>query len=278
MDADAIRGRALVEESREAVVVLDESDRVAPREPARAPVDRRPARGRAVAVRTSSRASAASSRSSSRTRSAGGASASSTSRAKATSPPTRSSARGSRRRSRTSCGRRWPGCSPCSRRRALPGEDVAALVEQARGEVDQITELIDEVLFLSELESGARVVALGATPCDPVLEEASGSSRSARRGPGSRSARVRPRLELAIRPRMLRVVAQQPRRERDSLRRARARRSRSRWSATDGRVVARAAATTASGSTRRSCRGSSSASTAPIARGRRVGPVSGSRS
>ena len=27
-DADAIRGRALVEESREAVVVLDESDRV----------------------------------------------------------------------------------------------------------------------------------------------------------------------------------------------------------------------------------------------------------
>ena len=38
----------------------------------------------------------------------------------------------------------------------LPGEDVPALVDQARGEIDQITELIDEVLFLSELESGAR--------------------------------------------------------------------------------------------------------------------------
>ncbi len=46
----------------------------------------------------------------------------------------------------------------------LPGEDVAALVEQATAEVGQITELIDEVLFLSELESGARVVALGAAP------------------------------------------------------------------------------------------------------------------
>src|SRR6187200_2774593 len=43
----------------------------------------------------------------------------------------------------------------------LPGEDVRELVEQARGEVEQIRELIDEVLFLSELESGARVVSLG---------------------------------------------------------------------------------------------------------------------
>ena len=40
----------------------------------------------------------------------------------------------------------------------LPGEDVTELVEQATREVEQITELIDEILFLSELESGARVV------------------------------------------------------------------------------------------------------------------------
>src|SRR6188472_300000 len=67
---------------------------------------------------------------------------------------------------------------------ALPGEDVPALVEQARGEIDQITELIDEVLFLSELESGARVVALGATPVKPVLMEALDElqERSARAG------------------------------------------------------------------------------------------------
>ena len=51
----------------------------------------------------------------------------------------------------------------------LPGEDVPALVEQARREVDAIRELIDEVLFLAELESGTRVVSLGAEPVLPVL-------------------------------------------------------------------------------------------------------------
>ncbi len=88
----------------------------------------------------------------------------------------------------------------------LPGEDIPELVAQATSEVAQITELIDEVLFLSELESGARVVALGATPIRPVLEEALEEleERSAR-------ADVPLRLEaedidLAIRPRMLRVV------------------------------------------------------------------------
>src|SRR5262245_15982058 len=55
---------------------------------------------------------------------------------------------------------------------SLPGEDVDEILEQAAGEVHQITELIDEVLFLSELESGARVVALGAEAVRPVLEEA----------------------------------------------------------------------------------------------------------
>ena len=62
----------------------------------------------------------------------------------------------------------------------LPGEDVPALVEQARAEIDQITELIDEVLFLSELESGARVVALGPTPVSRCSRRPSTSSRSGR--------------------------------------------------------------------------------------------------
>ena len=48
---------------------------------------------------------------------------------------------------------------------------MAELVEQARREIDQITELIDEVLFLAELESGTRVVSLGAEPVLPVLRE-----------------------------------------------------------------------------------------------------------
>ncbi len=91
---------------------------------------------------------------------------------------------------------------------ALPGEDVAALVEQARAEIDQITELIDEVLFLSELESGARVVALGPTPVKPVLEEAIEelTERASRAGVELR-LECDDDVELAIRPRMLRVVA-----------------------------------------------------------------------
>ena len=91
----------------------------------------------------------------------------------------------------------------------LPGEDVAALVESARNEVEQIRELIDEVLFLSELESGARVVSLGATPVLPVLEEVAV-------GLGERAARAGvhlvvdgdPEAAVEVRPRMLRVVAQ----------------------------------------------------------------------
>ena len=90
----------------------------------------------------------------------------------------------------------------------LPGEDVPELVEQAQREVEQITELIDEVLFLSELESGARVVALGPTPIRPVLEEAVDElqERGARAGVELR-LECAPDVELAIRPRMLRVVA-----------------------------------------------------------------------
>jgi signal transduction histidine kinase len=91
---------------------------------------------------------------------------------------------------------------------ALPGEDVDALVEQARGEVDQIRELIDEVLFLAELESGTRVVSLGAEPVLPVLREVAAEleQQAARAG-------VELRVEgdedatVEVRPRMLRVVA-----------------------------------------------------------------------
>ena len=92
---------------------------------------------------------------------------------------------------------------------ALPGEDVHELVEQAREEVEQARELIDEVLFLSELESGARVVSLGAVTVRPeldaVVEEL--GERAARAGVELR-VEGDPALELSVRPRMLRVVAQ----------------------------------------------------------------------
>ena len=118
---------------------------------------------------------------------------------------------------------------------ALPGEDVADLVEQARAEVDQIRELIDEVLFLAELESGTRVVSLGAEPVLPVLHEVAAEleEQAARAGvalhvEGDEDATAE------VRPRMLRVVARNlaenairyagPGSERDPLRRARGRR------------------------------------------------------
>jgi two-component system sensor histidine kinase SenX3 len=65
------------------------------------------------------------------------------------------------------------------------------------------------VLFLSELESGARVVALGPTPVKPVLEEAVDEleERAARAGVEVR-LECPDDVELAIRPRMLRVIAQ----------------------------------------------------------------------
>src|SRR5438270_8310400 len=52
----------------------------------------------------------------------------------------------------------------------LPGADVPELIEQARAEVEQAGELIDDVLFLSELESGRAVVSLGSIRALPVLE------------------------------------------------------------------------------------------------------------
>jgi signal transduction histidine kinase len=92
---------------------------------------------------------------------------------------------------------------------ALPGEDVPYLVEQARGEVEQVRELIDEVLFLSELESGARVVALGSVPVLPELEAgvAELTERAARAGVAL-VVEGDAAVELPVRPRMLRVIAE----------------------------------------------------------------------
>ncbi len=90
----------------------------------------------------------------------------------------------------------------------LPGEDVPELIEQATNEVDQITELIDEVLFLSELESGARVVSLGPEAIWPVLEDALAELDEKATRAGVALALTGERdVELTIRPRMLRVVA-----------------------------------------------------------------------
>jgi two-component system, OmpR family, phosphate regulon sensor histidine kinase PhoR len=90
---------------------------------------------------------------------------------------------------------------------ALPGEDPAELVERAKREVEQIGGLIDDVLFLSELETGREVVALGATPIREIAEQVvADHAESAARGDIALSADVPDGLELPLRPRMLRVV------------------------------------------------------------------------
>jgi signal transduction histidine kinase len=91
----------------------------------------------------------------------------------------------------------------------LPREDPQPLIERARREIEHIGELIDDVLFLSELETGRQVVALSSTPLretvDAVVEEL---SPSADRAGVSLRADVPGDLELPLRPRMLRVVVE----------------------------------------------------------------------
>jgi two-component system, OmpR family, phosphate regulon sensor histidine kinase PhoR len=91
---------------------------------------------------------------------------------------------------------------------SLPGENVNELVEQARREIDQITELIDEVLFLAELESGTRVVSLGAAPVLPVLHQVAAElEEQAARAGVALHVEGDPAASAEVRPRMMRVVA-----------------------------------------------------------------------
>jgi two-component system, OmpR family, phosphate regulon sensor histidine kinase PhoR len=91
---------------------------------------------------------------------------------------------------------------------ALPGEDVPDLVERSRAEVGQIRELIDEVLFLAELESGTRVVSLGAEPVLPVLREVAAElEEQAARAGVALHVEGEDDATAEVRPRMLGVVA-----------------------------------------------------------------------
>ncbi|MGZ4338801.1 MAG: sensor histidine kinase [Gaiellaceae bacterium] len=89
----------------------------------------------------------------------------------------------------------------------LPGSDVADLMEQARQEVEQARELIDDVLFLGELETGREVVSLGRTRAQPIVEEVVASfAERANHAEVTIEVRADSRVELPLRPRMLRVV------------------------------------------------------------------------
>ena len=91
----------------------------------------------------------------------------------------------------------------------LTDTDHTELIEQARGEVERIGELIDDVLFLSELESGRAVVALGSIRALPVIEQvvAAVAERAERAGLALR-IECTASLELPLRARMLQVVVE----------------------------------------------------------------------
>jgi two-component system phosphate regulon sensor histidine kinase PhoR len=89
----------------------------------------------------------------------------------------------------------------------LPREDPQPLIERARREIEQIGELIDDVLFLSELETGRQVVALSSTPLRDVVGEVLDEvAQSADRAGVALRSEIPPDIELPLRPRMLRVV------------------------------------------------------------------------
>ncbi len=91
----------------------------------------------------------------------------------------------------------------------LPGSDVHALVDQARAEIEQAGELIDEILFLSELETGTEVVAFGTTLAEPLVQEVlAGLGDRANRAGLFLVAEVEDGVRLPLRPRMVRVLVQ----------------------------------------------------------------------
>jgi signal transduction histidine kinase len=89
---------------------------------------------------------------------------------------------------------------------SLPGADVDELVEQARAEIEQARDLIDDVLFLGELETGREVVSLGRTRALPILEEVVASLAERAEHADVRLVVNAADVELPLRPRMLRVI------------------------------------------------------------------------
>ena len=102
--------------------------------------------------------------------------------------------------------------------------------------------LIDEILFLSELESGTEVVSLGRTNALPVLEQVIDEARRARRAGGLELiASGDPTRRPAAPAEHAADRRREPGRERDPLRRPRRRRSRCRSTREPGASVLTAA-------------------------------------
>jgi two-component system phosphate regulon sensor histidine kinase PhoR len=90
----------------------------------------------------------------------------------------------------------------------LPGVDLQTLLGRARDEVREMTELVDDVLFLSELEQGREVVSLGVTEAAPVVRAVVDelSERAELAGLRLVVAIEDESIQVPIRRRMLRLV------------------------------------------------------------------------
>jgi two-component system phosphate regulon sensor histidine kinase PhoR len=92
----------------------------------------------------------------------------------------------------------------------LPGADLQALLRRAHGEVAEMRELVDDILFLSELEQQREVVSLGDTEAAPVLRElvAELAERAEMAGIRLELRIDDDGLHVPLRRRMLRLVAE----------------------------------------------------------------------
>jgi two-component system sensor histidine kinase SenX3 len=91
----------------------------------------------------------------------------------------------------------------------LPGADVDDLVEQARQEIQQTRDLIDDVLFLGELETGREIVSLGRTRVLPIVHESVATlAERASHAEVELLVSGGEEIEFPLRPRMLRVVVE----------------------------------------------------------------------
>lgn len=91
---------------------------------------------------------------------------------------------------------------------ALGGADTPVLIEQARAEVEQAAELVDEVLFLSELE-GEQLAPQGRTRLAGVVAEVLSELRErAELEDVELRADVDPSFELPLRRRLTHAVVQ----------------------------------------------------------------------
>ena len=92
---------------------------------------------------------------------------------------------------------------------ALPSADVDELLDQGKAEVENIRELIDDVLFLSELETGRAVVSLASITAAPVARQVmDGLAERASRAGVELRVELDEQAQVPLRPRMLRVIVE----------------------------------------------------------------------